>query len=330
MRNDPPAGEPGRKESGLVGAILAAGLGRRMGPLGRRYPKALLPVGDLPVIGHHLALLRSLGLRRVFVVTRPDAADLHEACNAHGAGLEVTFVEQPRALGSAHAAGCLRPYIDGPFVLLLGDYFFVAPRAGTLVARLERGEGAAIAAKREPDAQALKEACSLEVTAGGRVVDIVEKPHRPRSDLKGCGFYALPSDFFEFLARTPRTALRDEYELSVSLELYLRAGRPLFAEEAVAWDWNLTRPEDVLDCNLNWLATCGLRVLVSERAVVDRSVLLDRVVVGDRARVETTPRLSEVVVFPDSRVSSSEPIERAVITPENRILLGPTAKGGSS
>lgn len=316
-------------DRGLVGAILAAGRGSRMGPLGRRYPKALLPVGDRPVIGHHLALLRSLGIRHVFVVTRPQSAELRRVCAAHADGLEVTFVEQPEALGSAHAAACLRPFVDGPFVLLLGDYFFAAPRAAELVARLANGE-AAMAAKREPDRRAVREACSLEVAADGRILDIVEKPARPTSDLKGCGFYALPSEFFDFLSRTPRTALRDEYELTVSIELFVRAGKPLYAAEVVAWDWNLTRPDDVLKCNLHWLANLGLTAHVSERARVDATTRLDRVVVGADACVEATPWLREVVIFPDTRVRSSEPIERAVITPENHIPLDPTATGGST
>lgn len=320
---------PTTSDPGLVGAIVAAGRGRRMGPLGRRYPKALLPVGDRPVIGHHLALLRSLGIRRVLVVVRPESAEIRRVCAAHAEGLELVFVEQTRALGSAHAVGCLRPYVDGPFVLLLGDYFFVAPAAASLVSRLARGE-AAIAAKREPDRRLVREACSLEVDGDGRVLDIVEKPAWPTTDLKGCGFYALPLDFFDFLARTPRTALRDEYELSISIELYVRAGRPLYAAEVVAWDWNLTRPEDVLNCNLRWLANLGLEAHVSERARVDGATRLDRVVVGADAHVESTPRLREVVVFPDSRVRSPEPIERAVITPEDQILLDSTFPGGTS
>ena len=44
--------------SGVAGVILAGGRGRRMGPLGEEFPKALLPVANEPLIAHHLRLLQ--------------------------------------------------------------------------------------------------------------------------------------------------------------------------------------------------------------------------------------------------------------------------------
>jgi NDP-sugar pyrophosphorylase family protein len=46
-----------------------------MGALGEQYPKALLPIGNEPVIVHHLRLLESLGVRDVYVIVG------HRACH---------------------------------------------------------------------------------------------------------------------------------------------------------------------------------------------------------------------------------------------------------
>ena len=310
-----------------LGVILAGGRGRRMGPLGERYPKALLPVANRPLIAHHLQLLRDLGVSEVYVVTGHRAADVVRALSdGHGHGLRLHFVEQPVALGSAHALGQLRACVDGPFVVILGDYYLSAVDPAKLVRHLEDGRSSAIAARREPNRRLLSEACELRVDEAGRVSGLTEKPARPVGDLKGCGFYAFQPEVFDAIARTPRTALRDEYELTVALEILIDAGRPLFAEEVVEWDQNFTHPGDVLDCNLQWLERNHRNELVGEGARVGAGTRLERAVIGANACVENGAALTDVVVFDDARLDGTGSLRRALVTPEGLIPLS-EAKG---
>ncbi|HEX9941277.1 MAG TPA: sugar phosphate nucleotidyltransferase [Thermoanaerobaculia bacterium] len=308
----------------VVGVILAAGRGRRLGSLGEDYVKTLLPVANEPLIGHHLRLLGGLGVRRVLVVVGHHAAQVERALgNGERYGLEVQLVRQPAPLGSAHALAAVRSCLRTPFLLLLGDYYFVAARPETMIERLARGESA-IAVKREPEPRLICEACAVETTAEGRVVAIVEKPSRPLTDLKGCGFYALVPEALDAVTRTPRTALRDEYELTVSLELFVQAGNALYAEEIIDWDYNLTRPEDLLECNLDWLDRHGMSNLVANRAFVDGQTELQRTVVGEGAAVRGVNLLKEVVVFPGTEVVARGSVERTLFTPEGSISCGPS------
>jgi len=143
----------------------------------------------------------------------------------------------------------------------------------------------------------------------------VEKPADPGRRLKGCGIYGWPRDFFDALARTPRTALRDEYEITVSIELYSSAGYPVFGEDIVTWDANLTRPVDLLECNLRWLAEHGHAMLVAPDARVEPGARLQRTVVGPGAIVERDVQLTDTVVFAGARVAAGTVLHRAVITP---------------
>lgn len=299
-----------------AGVILAAGRGRRMGVLGEHYPKALLPIANQPLIDYQLDFLRGLGIQDVFIVVGFRTPELIEKIGyGDKYGMRLTYVEQEAPLGSAHALGYLRNRIRTPFVLLLGDYFFSATDPDRIVDRLRRGQ-AAIAAKREPEARLIAEACALQVDERGRVVEIIEKPAAPASDLKGCGFYAFQPEFFDAVARTPRTALRDEYELSVSLELYLAANKPLYAEEVIVWDTNMTRPEDLLECNLKMLAQLKVRQLLGEDVCIPAETVLDNVVIGDRAQITAASNLKDVVVFPGARVDRGGSLERAIVTSE--------------
>jgi dTDP-glucose pyrophosphorylase len=243
-----------------------------MGTLGEQYPKALLPIGNEPVIVHQLRLLETLGVRGVWVIVGHRADDFVRAIGDGTAyGVRVEFIDQGPRLGSAHALGRARGRIRGPFILLLGDYYFVAAQPERMLQHLAAGSSA-IAVKREDDTRLVREACAVDLDPSGRVLAITEKPVAPSTDAKGCGFYALQPDFFDAVGRTPRTALRDEYELTVSLACYLDAGAPLYGEEIIARDANLTRPGDVLACNLDWLARVGRTSLVDDEAYVDEGL----------------------------------------------------------
>lgn len=314
-------------EEGLrpVGVILAAGLGRRLGPLGERYVKTLLPVANQPLMGHHLQLLRSLGVERAVVVVGHRAEEVERALgDGQSWGLELQLVEQSAPLGSAHALAAARPFVRGPFLLLLGDYYFVARDPEVMVERLRRGESA-IAVKREPNERLVREACAVSTAADGRVVGIVEKPTLPQTDLKGCGFYALQPEAFDAVMRTPRTALKNEYELTVTLELLVARGQALYAQEVIDWDSNVTRPEDLLQCNLDWLDRHGVSRLVAGGAIVDAQVEVERAVVGEGATIKGDSLLREVVVFPGVELVDGGVVEQALVTSDRTIYCGSTA-----
>jgi dTDP-glucose pyrophosphorylase len=196
---------------------------------------------------------------------------------------------------------------------MLGDYLLDCDQPERMLARLEGGSGGAIAVKKEADPELVRQACMVDVAEDGRVRGIIEKPVAPRSDLKGCGFYGFQPEIFDAVARTPRTALRDEYELTVAIEIYLRLGLPFFAEQIIGWDANLTRPRDLLDCNLRWLSRLGTDNLVAETASVHARLSLRHTVVGEGANLSGEGRLEEVLVFPDAASNVTSDMSRTII-----------------
>ena len=308
--------------------ILAAGSGKRMGNLGLRYPKALLPVGDAPVIGHQLRMLRELDVRSAFIVIGHRATDVAKQLgDGSRIGFNLTYFEQPQQLGSAHAVSLLRNQLPEPFLLLLGDYFISADVPERLVARLDAGE-CAIVAKHESDFRLIAESCELITDGTSRIIELIEKPMQPKSNLKGCGFYALQPGIMDFITRTPRTALRDEYELTQSLDLYVKAGHCLHAEQMKVWDRNFTHPSDVLECNLEWLRRRGELYFVDEGAVVENAANLNHVIVGRGARVSRGAVLADVVVFPGATVLPDEAIRGALVTPYGNFSTTAVASSG--
>ncbi len=301
--------------SELVGVILAAGRGSRMGAIGEQIPKTLLPVANQELIAHQLQLMSLLGIREVYVVVGFRAIDVVQAVgDGSQFGVAVHYIDQGQPLGSAHAVGRVMPYVNSPFLLTLGDYYFAPAEPEKLIRRLQNGQ-AAIAVKREPIRQLIVESCEVQIDPDQRVLSIVEKPKAPQTNLKGCGIYALQPDFFDAIARTPRTALRDEYEISNSLALYMQSGQSIYTEEIIAWDYNFTRPEDVLNANMEWLTRNDCESLVAEDAYIEPGVKLSRAVVGRDSRIEGPVMINDAVIFPGTVIQTHSLIDRALLAP---------------
>jgi NDP-sugar pyrophosphorylase family protein len=101
----------------VAGVVLAAGLGRRLRPLTRQRPKALCPVGEVPLVD--LALER---LAPVAAGTEAVAVNVHhhrELVEAHLRGRAHLSIEAPEPLGTAGALGQLRGWLDGRAALVV-------------------------------------------------------------------------------------------------------------------------------------------------------------------------------------------------------------------
>ncbi|WP_426572340.1 NTP transferase domain-containing protein [Aquihabitans sp. McL0605] len=106
----------------VAGVVLAAGAGRRLEPVTWARPKALCPVGGVPLVDLALARLRphAEGLA-VNLHHGADQLDLHLPADVHRS------VEQPVALGTAGAIGVLRPWLDGRPVVVANADAWLAP-----------------------------------------------------------------------------------------------------------------------------------------------------------------------------------------------------------
>lgn len=108
--------------------LLAAGLGRRLGEIGRATPKCLLRVGDDTLIGRSIRGLAAAGARRVVIVLGHRAADVtrYLSHRDHGLALEpvvnAAFAEGGSA--SSLAVGLSRITEARPLIVLESDILY--------------------------------------------------------------------------------------------------------------------------------------------------------------------------------------------------------------
>jgi choline kinase len=163
----------------VIGMVLAAGAGKRLGEDTRDLPKTLLPVdGDRTILDVALANLKRAGLDRAVVVTGFAAARLDERKDEleerHGLDVELCFNPKAEEWNNAYSLWVARHHFSEGVLLVNGDTVHPASVEESLLAA--RGEPIVIAVD---DVKPLgEEEMKVHVTAEG-LLDRINKSLDP-------------------------------------------------------------------------------------------------------------------------------------------------------
>jgi NDP-sugar pyrophosphorylase family protein len=304
-------------DDALLGVILAAGKGTRIQPFSQRWPKPILPILGKPLLQHQVEVLRDLGVKRVVIVIGHLGFEIVRALgDGSELGVQIEYVDQGPTLGIAHALGKLEERVDRPFLLFLGDIFFVHEDLHAMTNMLKDGARGVLAVKEESSPEAIRRNFVVLEDDDGRVTRVIEKPRWPRTNLKGCGLYLFDPVFFDAIRRTPRTALRDEYEITDAIQIFIDDGYLVKAARVVRDDLNLSYPRDLLQINLEVLgddSMIGAGVQLCDGAKIERSVLMDG------CQVTQPITIRESLIFPGVVLDQEVDLVRKIVTPEHVI-----------
>jgi len=307
----------------VKGLVLSGGAGTRLRPITHTSAKQLVPVANKPVLFYGLEAMRAAGIDDVGIVVGETRAEI-EAAVGDGSrfGLRVTYLPQEAPLGLAHAVLIAEEFLgDSPFVMYLGDNLLkegIAP----FVRDFERSE---------PDAlillQRVKDPSEYGIAElqDGRVVQLVEKPSEPKSDLALVGVYLFTPAVFESVkAITP--SARGELEITDAIQHMIDRGLRVEPHTVTGWWKDTGKLEDMLEANRLILSTIESDVRgeiaestldgpvqVGEGSVIERCTVRGPVVIGAGCR------LSDTFVGPYTAISDGVVVEHAEI--EHSIIL---------
>ena len=307
--------------AGLTGVILAAGRGERMAPFGQAIPKAALPIANKPLIEYQIEQMRALGISEVAVLVGHRGYQIAAILgNGERLGMRVRYVEQTEMAGIAHALGQMEAVVPGRFLLMLGDIFFEPRDLGDMIDTYDRfGCAAVLAAKTEHDPLAIRKNFAILCDADGRVRRVIEKPRHAENRLKGVGLYLFDPTIFDAVKRTPRTAMRNEYELTDSIQILIDQGHPVRVSDCIADDINLTFPSDLLRCNLRVAASRSGGNVVDASARLHPDAVMENVVIGRSASVERGITVRRSVILDEAVVKGGQDLDGFVISPTRMV-----------
>ncbi len=171
----------------------------------------------------------------------------------------------------------------------------------------------------EPDPEMVRRNFVIQADTSGRVHRVIEKPRYVDSQLKGCGLYVFDPHIFDAIRRTPRTAMRDEYEITDSIQILINDGYITHHHPIVERDLNLTKPSDLLTINLIELARAGLSKLVEPTASLVPGVTVERSVIGKGVTVTHPIKITDSIILPGVTVTASTDLDAVVMDGEHTV-----------
>ncbi|MFN8637079.1 MAG: sugar phosphate nucleotidyltransferase [Chloroflexota bacterium] len=300
--------------------IPLAGLGKRMRPHTHSKAKPMVRLAGRPILGHLLEWVvesQADAVDEVILIISPHQTDVEAyAKTATTRPLRMVVQDQPR--GQADAIARVKPFADQPILIVFSDTL-----ADVTFDHLKSTDADGLIYVKEIADPSRMGIIAVE---DGRIVDMIEKPQHPVSNLATIGLYyfadhvGLFSAIDRVLAAPPK--LGGEFYLADAIKTMIEDGKLLRPYVATAWEDTGT-PEATLHAHRFLLESSGGHakprdgvtfippVYVADDAVVTQSVIGPYVTVESGCRVERSV-LSDTILAPDVSVTN-QILERASI-----------------
>jgi UDP-N-acetylglucosamine diphosphorylase / glucose-1-phosphate thymidylyltransferase / UDP-N-acetylgalactosamine diphosphorylase / glucosamine-1-phosphate N-acetyltransferase / galactosamine-1-phosphate N-acetyltransferase len=171
--------------------ILAAGEGQRLRPFTVTRPKAMISIADKPILQYVIEALARNGIRDIILVVGYRKEQVYDFIGSgEKFGTRISYAEQEKQLGTAHALNKVKDMVLDEFLVLPGDNLI---EAATIADFIDIGSPSVLI-KRVNDPHRY----GVVNTKHGVIQSIVEKPTDAGSNLVNTGIYAFNKDIFTF------------------------------------------------------------------------------------------------------------------------------------
>lgn len=214
----------------MKAVICAAGKGSRLAPLTNVAPKCLLPVYNQPMIMYPLSAIKQAGITDVCIVVSPEHAHLFATLLADGSelGLNISFKIQKEALGVCDAIALTEDFVSGDdFMVMLGDNVMFDDLSDA-VSNFKGGANLLLTEVSDP------RPFGVAKFENEKLVQLVEKPQNPPSNLVWIGCAMFDSKFFAY-ARDIQLSPRGEFETNDVIQKYIEQNNANFTTLEYKW-----------------------------------------------------------------------------------------------
>lgn len=211
----------------MKGIVLAGGAGTRLYPSTTVVSKQLLPIYDKPMVYHPISVLMLAGIKEILIISTPQDLPNFKKLLGTGKqfGVKFSYKEQPKPDGLAQAFILGAKFIGkDDAALVLGDNIFYGQGFSDMllevVKNIKNKGGATIFGYHVKDPRRFG---VVEFDKTGKVISLVEKPAKPKSNYAVTGLYFYDNKVVEYV-KSLKPSARGELEITDLNNIYLKKG----------------------------------------------------------------------------------------------------------
>ncbi len=321
----------------MKGLILSGGAGTRLRPITHTSAKQLVPVANKPILFYGIEDMVAAGIKEIGIIVGETAPEIVAAVGDGSRwGAEVTYIRQDAPLGLAHCVLIARDFLgDDDFVMYLGDNML---QQG-LEEFVDAFEAQRASAPGEHSAQILlahvddpRQSGVAVLGPDGEVVQLIEKPVDPPSDLAVVGVYLFDPRIHDAV-RAIEPSARGELEITDAIQWLIDQGTRVRHEILRGWWIDTGKKDPLLESNRLVLETLipridGVvdaasriegRVVVEAGAEIIGSTVRGPAIIGERTRLVNSYIGPFTSIAADCEILDSE-VEHSVLLDNSRVV----------
>ena len=325
----------------MKGLILCAGKGSRLYPFTISYPKTLIPVANIPLLHGCIDKLIEQNISEIGIVIHPsqESSIKESVQKISSQNFHITYIYQHKPTGIASAILQAKDFIgQDSFIMLLGDNLISISlrvlkdqvesqgnQAGLLLAEVDNPQDYGIA----------------EV-ADRKIVNLEEKPQKPKSNLAVLGAYAFSPSIFE-ACETINPSARGEYEITDAIQWLIQQGYSVAYHKAEISSIDVGTMERWIAANRKMLkempsenyihpsvfvknSTIVAPVSIEQGSIIEDAVIGPYVSIGENSTIKDCTIQDSILLSHVHIKQMSQPIQKMVIG-SGSIMVGIEKKG---
>jgi len=306
----------------MKGVILHGGAGTRLRPITHNGPKQLIPIANKPMSQYALEYLVDSGVKDVVIILGDIYPQKVKDYYGDGSkfGCRIEYIEQGKPLGIAHAISLTKDFVDGDrFIVVLGDNL-VSDSIERFAKDFDGSDfDAFLLLSHTPHPQDFGIA---RISEEGKIVELIEKPKDPPSDLAVTGIYFFSPVIYDHINRL-KPSKRGEYEITEAIQSLISEGGNVGYEIITGWWKDTGTVDDILAANRLVLERIGhdfdgrnIQGKVSlgkDTKISDDSLIRGPAVIGDNVLIEENAYIGPFTSVGDNCVIRKASIENSII-----------------
>lgn len=267
----------------MKGVILSGGHGTRLRPLTHTGPKQLIPIANKPVIEYAIEDLRDAGITDIGIILGTNMPNKikEELGDGSKYDVNITYIMQGEPKGLAHAAATAKEFVDGEsFVMYLGDNILKSG-IDEFVKGFDESEFSSRLLLQEVEDP--RQFGVAELNEEGKIINLVEKPEHPKSNLALVGIYLFKNEIFDAIDKI-KPSWRNELEITDAIQQLIDEDKSVDSFIVQGWWKDTGKPEDVLDANQLILETIESDI---KGNIEDNVKIKGRVIIGENTTIKS-------------------------------------------